>query len=33
MGDGARAGAQIRLSLLAEDHDLPFPPGAPTQAR
>jgi thioredoxin reductase len=27
MGDGARAGAQIRLSLLAEDHDLPFPPG------
>jgi thioredoxin reductase len=29
MGDGARAGAQIRLSLLAEDHDLPFPPGAP----
>jgi thioredoxin reductase len=33
MGDGARAGAQIRLSLLAEDHDLPFPPGAPAQPR
>jgi thioredoxin reductase len=32
MGDGARAGAQIRLSLLAEDHDLPFPPGAPAPA-
>jgi thioredoxin reductase len=32
MGDGARAGAQIRLSLLAEDHDLPFPPGAHTPA-
>jgi thioredoxin reductase len=29
MGDGARAAAQVRLSLLAEDHDLPFPPGAP----
>jgi thioredoxin reductase len=28
MGDGARVGAQVRLSLLAEDHDLPFPPGA-----
>jgi len=33
MGDGARAGAQVRLSLLAEDHDLPFPPGAPAQPR
>jgi thioredoxin reductase len=33
MGDGARVGAQVRLSLLAEDHDLPFPPGAPAQPR
>jgi thioredoxin reductase len=33
MGDGARAGAQVRLSLLAEDHDLPFPPGASAQPR
>jgi thioredoxin reductase len=33
MGDGARAAAQVRLSLLAEDHDLPFPPGAPAQPR
>jgi thioredoxin reductase len=32
MGDGARAGAQLRLSLLAEDHDLTFPPGAPAPA-
>ena len=30
MGDGARVAAQVRLSLVAEDHDLPFPPGAPT---
>jgi thioredoxin reductase len=29
MGDGARVGAQVRLSLLAEEHDLPFPFGAP----
>jgi thioredoxin reductase len=33
MGDGARTGAQVRLSLLAEDHDLPFPPGAAAQPR
>jgi thioredoxin reductase len=32
MGDGARVGAQVRFSLLAEDHDLPFPPGAPAPA-
>jgi thioredoxin reductase len=32
MGDGGRTGAQIRFSLLAEDHDLPFPPGAPAPA-
>jgi thioredoxin reductase len=28
LGDGARAGAFIRHSLLAEEHDLEFPPGA-----
>jgi thioredoxin reductase len=29
IGDGARVAAQVRFSLLAEDRDLPFPPGAP----
>jgi thioredoxin reductase len=29
MGAGARAAAFVRHSLLAEEHDLPFPPGAP----
>jgi thioredoxin reductase len=33
IGDGARVGAQIRFSLLAEDHDLPFPLGVPAQPR
>jgi thioredoxin reductase len=28
LGAGAQTGAFIRTSLLAEDHDLPFPPGA-----
>jgi thioredoxin reductase len=28
IGDGAKAGAFIRQSLLAEEHDLPFPFGA-----
>ena len=28
MGEGGKAGALIRHSLLAEEHDLPFPPGA-----
>jgi thioredoxin reductase len=32
MGSGARAGAFVRHSLLAEDYDLPFPPGPPTPA-
>jgi thioredoxin reductase len=32
LGAGARAGAFIRHSLLAEDHDLPFPPGATAQS-
>jgi hypothetical protein len=32
MGDGARVAAQVRFSLLADEHDLPFPPGAPAPA-
>jgi thioredoxin reductase len=32
LGDGARAGALVRHSLLAEEHDLPFPPGATSRS-
>ena len=28
IGDGGRVAAQVRFSLLGEDHGLPFPPGA-----
>jgi thioredoxin reductase len=30
IGDGARVAAQVRFSLLAEDHDVPFPHGVPS---
>jgi hypothetical protein len=29
MGAGGRVGSFVRHSLLAEDHDLQFPPGTP----
>jgi thioredoxin reductase len=32
IGDGARVAAQVRFSLLGEQHGLPFPPGAPAPA-
>jgi hypothetical protein len=32
IGEGARIAAQVRFSLLAEDHDLELPHAAPAPA-